>query len=178
MTSNQIALMNAKETKRHNLYTEAETARANSLNFEMSRRNMENQKEIATLNNSTNLAIAEQNRANARYIAELDASTKRYTAEVSANNALNVAAINADTQRYVSQLNAQTSVQNTQSTLNQKTFEANLKHTEFERSQSESERHNVVDEGNTKSRNVGNIIGSILNAGASLAKFALLPLGI
>jgi len=178
MTSNQIALMNARENKRHNLYTEAETVRANNLNFEMSRRNMENQKEIATLNNSTNLAIAQQNQANARYIAELDASTKRYTAQVAANNALNIAAINADTQRYVSSLNAQTQVQTTSMNVNQRQTELNVKHQEFERSQSESERHNVIDEGNTKSRNVGNIVSSILNAGASLAKFALLPLGI
>lgn len=178
MTSNQIALMNARENKRHNLYTEAETARANSLNYEISRRNMENQKEIATLNNSTNLAIAEQNRANARYIAELDAETKRYTSQVAANNALNIAAINADTQRYVSSLNAQTSVQNTAATLNERVFEANLKHQEFERSQSEIERHNPVEEETSKTKNVVSVVGSILNAGASLAKFALLPLGI
>lgn len=178
MTSNQIALMNARENKRHNLYTEAETARANSLNYEISRRNMENSKEIAVLNNSTNMAIAQQNQANARYIAELDASTKRYTAEVSAKNALNIAAINADTQRYVSQLNAQTSVQNTNATLNERIFEANLKHGEFERSQSETERHNVKDEGVSQTKNTVSIVGSILNAGASLAKFALLPLGI
>lgn len=178
MTSNQIALINARETKRHNLYTEAETARANSLNFEMSRRNMENQKEIAVLNNSTNLAIAQQNQANQRYIAELDSQTRRYTAEVAANNALNVAAINADTQRYVSQLNAQTSVQNTSATLNERIFEANLKHSEYERSQGETERHNVRDESNTQNKTVASVIGSVLNAGASLAKFALLPLGI
>lgn len=178
MTSNQIALMNAKETARHNLYMEAETARANSLNYESNRRNQENQKEIAALNNSTNLAIAQQNQANARYIAELDASTKRYAAQVAATNALNVAAINADTQRYVSELNRQTSIENTSATLNERTFEANLKHTEFERSQSELERHNVADEDIGKTKNIVSIVGSVLNVGASLLKLSSLPLGI
>jgi hypothetical protein len=139
---------------------------------------MENQKEIATLNNANALTIAQQNQANQRYIAELNAATQRDTAAISANNALNVASINADTQRYVASLNAQTSVQNTASTLNERIFEANLKHTEFERSQGETERHNTSQETNTRYGNIGSVIGNILNAGAKLAGAFLLPLGI
>lgn len=178
MTSNQIALYKAREEKRHNLYTEAETQRANSLNYEISRRNMENQKEIANLNNSTNLAIAQQNQANQRYIAELNSATQRQTARIAADNALNIASINADTQRYTASLNAQTSVQNTAATLNERIFEANLKHSEWETTQSEVERHNVVSEGTESTKAIGGIVGTILNAGLKLAAGVLLPLGV
>lgn len=178
MTSNQIALMNARETQRHNVQMEAETQRANSLNYENVRRGQEVQKEVAALNNSTNLAIAEANRANARYIAELDAQTKRATAEIAANNALNIASINADTSRYVSQLSSQTTMQTKSMEMNQRTFEANLKHGEFEVTQSETSRHNVVSEGNEKTRNTGSIVSSILNTVANVAKFAILPMGL
>lgn len=178
MTSNQIAAVNARETIRHDLQVEAETKRANSLNYETNRRGQMVQKEIAALNNSTNLAIAQQNQANQRYIAELNAETSRRNAQIAADNALNIAAINADTSRYVSSLNASTSIRTAQMTQNEKYFEANLKHQEYLTSQAESERHNVASETNDRYRSNTSFAGNLLNMAVNAARAALIPLGI
>lgn len=108
MTANQIAYTKAQEEQRANRAREAETIRANDLNWQLGIRSQETQKSIAQLNAATTLSKTNIETATERYKAELGAQTSKYVADRNAETQLQVASINADTSRYVADTNRQT----------------------------------------------------------------------
>lgn len=176
MTSNQIAYMKTREEQRANRAREAETIRANDLNWQLGIRSQETQKAIAQLNAATTLSKANIESATSRYNAELNAATSRYVANRNAETQLQVASINADTSRYVAdtnrstqlsvaRLNAETSRYTADTAAAASRYKTDSDYMLGIKESHETTRHNIISEkteGTKAGSNVLNSVGSFI----------------